>query len=135
MTRSPPAHGAVARAGRRAGGGSRLARTAGRGSASACSSAGPVGWLVVAYLGSLLILFLNAFWSRDAFTGLVIREFTLDNFVELVDEPGLPDGHAAHGRHGGGRHRDVRRPRLPDRVLHGPRRVAARPRRCSSSRS
>ena len=33
--------------------------------------AGPVGWLVVVYLGSLLILFLNAFWSLDAFTGLV----------------------------------------------------------------
>ena len=33
--------------------------------------AGPVGWLVVAYLGSLVVLFLNAFWSRDPFTGLV----------------------------------------------------------------
>lgn len=44
----------------------------------------PVGWLVVAYLGSLLVLFLNAFWSRDPFTSLVVREFTLDNFVELL---------------------------------------------------
>ena len=33
--------------------------------------AGPVGWLGIAYLGSLLILFLNAFWQRDAFTGSV----------------------------------------------------------------
>jgi putative spermidine/putrescine transport system permease protein len=49
--------------------------------------AGPVGWLVIAYLGSLLILFINAFWSRDAFTGLVIRQFTLDNFVALVENP------------------------------------------------
>jgi putative spermidine/putrescine transport system permease protein len=44
----------------------------------------PVAWLVVAYLGSLLILFVNAFWSVDPFTSLVIREFTLDNFVELL---------------------------------------------------
>jgi len=49
--------------------------------------AGPVGWLVIAYLGSLAILFLNAGWSRDAFTGLVKRDFTLNNFVELVTNP------------------------------------------------
>jgi putative spermidine/putrescine transport system permease protein len=43
----------------------------------------PLLWLVVAYLGSLAVLFLNAFWSRDPFTSLVVREFTLDNFAEL----------------------------------------------------
>jgi putative spermidine/putrescine transport system permease protein len=47
----------------------------------------PVGWLVVAYLGSLLVLFINAFWTRDPFTGLVAREFTLDNFREIVENP------------------------------------------------
>ena len=47
----------------------------------------PVGWLVIAYLGSLLILFINAFWTRDPFTGLVVREFTLDNFREIVENP------------------------------------------------
>src|SRR5262245_49542146 len=45
--------------------------------------AGPIGWLGIAYLGSLLILFVNAFWSRDAFTGQIIHEFTLQNFVDL----------------------------------------------------
>ena len=49
--------------------------------------AGPVGWLVVAYIGSLLILFLNSAWSRDAFTGLVIREQTLDNFTDIATNP------------------------------------------------
>ena len=49
--------------------------------------AGPVGWLVVAYIGSLLILFLNSAWSRDAFTGLVIRELTLDNFTDIATNP------------------------------------------------
>jgi putative spermidine/putrescine transport system permease protein len=43
----------------------------------------PLAWLGVAYLGSLVVLFLNAFWSTDPFTSLVVREFTLDNFVEL----------------------------------------------------
>ena len=31
--------------------------------------AAPLGWLVIAYLGSLAILLLSAFWARDAFTG------------------------------------------------------------------
>src|SRR6476661_5278039 len=44
----------------------------------------PIAWLVVAYLGSLGVLFLNAFWSRDPFTSLVVREFTLDNFKTLL---------------------------------------------------
>jgi putative spermidine/putrescine transport system permease protein len=46
--------------------------------------AGPVGWLVVAYLGSLAVLFVNSLWTRDAFTGLVIRELTPDNFLDMV---------------------------------------------------
>jgi putative spermidine/putrescine transport system permease protein len=44
----------------------------------------PLGWLVVAYVGSLVVLFLNAFWTRDPFTSLVVRNFTLDNFTELL---------------------------------------------------
>ena len=67
-------------------------------SGSGCSWPAPVGWLVVAYLGSLVVLFLNAFWSRDPFTCLVVREFTLDNFVEMLDEPALPDGDPADRR-------------------------------------
>jgi putative spermidine/putrescine transport system permease protein len=43
----------------------------------------PLAWLGVVYLGSLGILFLNAFWSTDPFTSLVVQKFTLDNFVEL----------------------------------------------------
>ena len=49
--------------------------------------AGPIGWLVIAYIGSLAILFLNSVWSRDPFTGLVIRELTLDNFTEIAMNP------------------------------------------------
>lgn len=49
--------------------------------------AAPIGWLVVAYLGSLIVLFLNSFWQRDEFTGLVRREFTLGNFTEILTNP------------------------------------------------
>ena len=44
-----------------------------------------MGWLGLAYLGSLLLLFINAFWQRDAFTGLIIRDFTLENFNRLTN--------------------------------------------------
>jgi putative spermidine/putrescine transport system permease protein len=33
--------------------------------------AGPLGWLGIAYLGALVVLLLNAFWAKDAFTGTV----------------------------------------------------------------
>jgi putative spermidine/putrescine transport system permease protein len=45
--------------------------------------AGPVAWLVLAYLGSLAILLLNAFWQSDAFSGRVVPNWNLDNFVAL----------------------------------------------------
>jgi putative spermidine/putrescine transport system permease protein len=41
-------------------------------------------WLVVAYLGSLAVLFATAFWSVDSFTGDVIRTPTMDNLKALV---------------------------------------------------
>ena len=49
--------------------------------------AAPVAWLVVAYLGSLALLFVNGLWQRDEFTGLVQRTFTLANFSELISNP------------------------------------------------
>jgi len=45
--------------------------------------AGPVGWLLVAYLGSLVVLFVAAFWRLDAFTAEVIRDYSLTNFETL----------------------------------------------------
>lgn len=44
----------------------------------------PIGALALVYFGSLFFLFINAFWSRDPFTGLVVREFTLENFQKLA---------------------------------------------------
>jgi putative spermidine/putrescine transport system permease protein len=50
--------------------------------------AAPLGWLLIAYLGALFILLLNAFWDKDAFTGKVIPfDWTLEAFEDLVSEP------------------------------------------------
>jgi putative spermidine/putrescine transport system permease protein len=49
--------------------------------------AGPVGWLVIGYLGSLALLLVAAFWSVDPLSGLTVKEFTLENFEALVNEP------------------------------------------------
>jgi putative spermidine/putrescine transport system permease protein len=46
--------------------------------------AAPVGWLVVAYLGSLAILFVNSFWRVDSFTGAIVYEPGLHNFERLI---------------------------------------------------
>jgi putative spermidine/putrescine transport system permease protein len=49
--------------------------------------AGPIGWLVIGYLGSLALLLVAAFWSVDPLSGLTIKEFTLENFEALFNEP------------------------------------------------
>jgi putative spermidine/putrescine transport system permease protein len=45
---------------------------------------GPVAWLVVAYLGSLAVLFASAFWTTNSFTGAIVRQPTTDNFAALL---------------------------------------------------
>jgi putative spermidine/putrescine transport system permease protein len=45
--------------------------------------AGPLGWLVIAYLGSLAVLFVAAFWQLDDFSGQVVHSYSLDNFRTL----------------------------------------------------
>jgi len=49
--------------------------------------AGPIGWLVIGYLGSLALLLVAAFWSVDPLSGLTVKEFTLENFEALFNEP------------------------------------------------
>ena len=46
----------------------------------------PLAWLVVAYLGSLAVLLLSAFWSTDEFTGAVVRTYTSDNIVRVLTD-------------------------------------------------
>lgn len=45
----------------------------------------PLLWLGVIYLGALLMLLANAFFGLDDFTGQVRREFTLANFLALLE--------------------------------------------------
>jgi putative spermidine/putrescine transport system permease protein len=45
--------------------------------------AGPLGWLVILYLGSLAVLLIASFWSVDALSGELIKGFTFDNYKEL----------------------------------------------------
>jgi putative spermidine/putrescine transport system permease protein len=46
----------------------------------------PLAWLVVAYLGSLAVLLVSAFWSTNSFTGAVVRTFTSDNIVRVFTD-------------------------------------------------
>ncbi|MFG2166527.1 ABC transporter permease [Micromonospora chersina] len=46
----------------------------------------PLFWLVVAYLGSLAVLFVSALWTVNGFTGEVVRQPTLDNFRTIVTD-------------------------------------------------
>jgi putative spermidine/putrescine transport system permease protein len=45
--------------------------------------AAPLGWLVIAYLGSLAVLFVAAFWTLDDFSGQIVHSYSLDNFSTL----------------------------------------------------
>ncbi len=49
--------------------------------------AGPVGWLVIGYLGSLAVILVAAFWQVNPLSGEVEQTFSLDNFRTLVEEP------------------------------------------------
>ena len=48
--------------------------------------AAPMGWLVIAYLGSLALFLITSFWQVDSFTGNVVTEPTLDNYREILGE-------------------------------------------------
>jgi putative spermidine/putrescine transport system permease protein len=50
--------------------------------------AAPLLWIGVVYLGSLLILLLNAFWAKDSFTGNVTPfDWTLKAFIDIATHP------------------------------------------------
>lgn len=49
--------------------------------------AGPVGWLVIGYLGSLVVLLIAAFWSVDPLSGELVHSLSLENFKTLFEEP------------------------------------------------
>jgi putative spermidine/putrescine transport system permease protein len=44
-------------------------------------------WMVVVYLGALLLLFLSSFWRLDPFTSEIVRDWGLQNFQAILTEP------------------------------------------------
>jgi putative spermidine/putrescine transport system permease protein len=46
----------------------------------------PLIWLVVVYLGSLFMLVIQSFFRLDAYTGKVVREFTLATYQDLLTQ-------------------------------------------------
>jgi putative spermidine/putrescine transport system permease protein len=49
----------------------------------------PLGYMVVVYLGSLLALLINSFFRLDDFSGKVVREFTVRNYLALLQPANL----------------------------------------------
>ncbi len=47
----------------------------------------PVAWLVVGYLGSLLVLLVAAFWSVNAVSGELVQSVSFENFETLISDP------------------------------------------------
>ncbi len=48
--------------------------------------AGPLGWLVIGYIGSLAVLLVAAFWSVDSLSGEINRTLTSANFDTLTSD-------------------------------------------------
>jgi putative spermidine/putrescine transport system permease protein len=48
--------------------------------------AAPLGWLVIAYLGSLALFLLTSLWTVDSFSGNLITQPSLDNYVEILTD-------------------------------------------------
>jgi len=48
--------------------------------------AGPVGWLLIAYIGSLVVLFVAAFWRLDPFSAEIVKDLGFQNFETLWQE-------------------------------------------------
>jgi len=44
----------------------------------------PLGWLGVVYVGALVALLIQSFYSIDEFSGVVVKEFTLKTYKELL---------------------------------------------------
>jgi putative spermidine/putrescine transport system permease protein len=48
--------------------------------------AGPLGWMVIIYLGSLAVLLVAAFWGVDPLSGKLSKSLTTDNFKTLWND-------------------------------------------------
>jgi len=49
----------------------------------------PLLWIGVVYVGSLFALLLQSFYSLDDYSGLIVREFTLSTYAQLLETANL----------------------------------------------
>jgi putative spermidine/putrescine transport system permease protein len=49
----------------------------------------PLLWIGVVYIGSLFALLLQSFYSLDDYSGLIVREFTLATYAQLLETSNL----------------------------------------------
>jgi putative spermidine/putrescine transport system permease protein len=49
----------------------------------------PLIWFLLVYIGSLITLLINSFFSLDSFTGQIVREFTLRTYAKLFEPSNL----------------------------------------------
>ena len=49
----------------------------------------PLVYMLVVYLGSLFALLINSFYYLEGFTGLIVREFTLRTYAQLLEPANL----------------------------------------------
>lgn len=49
----------------------------------------PLLWIGVIYVGSLIALLLQSFYSLDDFSGVIVHEFTLSTYAQLFEEANL----------------------------------------------
>jgi putative spermidine/putrescine transport system permease protein len=47
----------------------------------------PVGWMLLVYIASLVLLLVTAFWTIDTFTTQIVQSWNLDNFRTIVSDP------------------------------------------------
>lgn len=47
----------------------------------------PLLWFLIFYIGALAVLLVSAFWHLDVFTGKIVKEFGLQNFQTLLNDP------------------------------------------------
>ena len=46
----------------------------------------PLLWIGIVYVGSLFALLLQSFYSLDDFSGLIVHQFTLSTYAQLLEE-------------------------------------------------
>ena len=97
--------------------------------------AGPVGWLVILYLGSLVVLLIAAFWTVDPLSGeRASRSFSLRKLRNAGQRTGLPGHRLADRPHRRAGHASPTRSSPSRSPSTWPRWRAAAARRSSSSR-